>query len=72
MREDGDTLERFGRRVRMNETAARRVHDLTNRTRTRERLAVGRYFHDSSTKKGKARDFDRYWGSNALAKQGSV
>jgi hypothetical protein len=38
MREERDTLESFGRRVRMNETAARRVHDLANRTRPRERF----------------------------------
>jgi hypothetical protein len=35
MREDGDTLESFGRRVRMNEVAARRLHDLSTKTRTR-------------------------------------
>ncbi len=35
MRENDDSLENFDRRVRMNETTMRKIHELFNQTRVR-------------------------------------
>ncbi len=40
MRKDEDILKSFERRVRMNEIAARRIHDLINKIRSRERFDI--------------------------------
>jgi hypothetical protein len=40
MKEDEDILKSFERRIRMNEIAARRVHDLVNKIKSRKRFDI--------------------------------